>query len=117
MYGDLSINVRLYKLLYPKLIFSHQYDFGTTTKLSIRVISEQKSCMKDGSVRVLAGNDRPPLICDYCGKMLATRICTQCQWSGQSWLCELCSPKYEWGIDCLLPVVNSPRTGECGYIG
>jgi len=33
------------------------------------------------------------------------------------WLCDECAPKHKCGEDMLLPVVNSPRVGKCGYTG
>ncbi|MDI6903856.1 MAG: hypothetical protein QMC77_09015, partial [Methanocellales archaeon] len=56
------------------------------------------------------------IICESCGKT-ATRVCTQCVWSGEGWLCDECAGKHECGEDMLLPVVNSPRVGMCGYTG
>ncbi len=33
------------------------------------------------------------------------------------WLCDSCAEDHKCGEDMLLPVVNSPRTGVCGYTG
>ena len=52
-----------------------------------------------------------------CGRKKATLICTQCSWSGEGWLCDLCAQSHECDEEMFLPVVNSPRTGECGYTG
>jgi len=52
-----------------------------------------------------------------CGKTLVVQICTECQWDGSGWLCEACAKKHECGEEMMLPVVNSPRTGVCGYSG
>ena len=35
----------------------------------------------------------------------------------EGWLCQSCADEHECGEDMLLPVVNSPRTGVCGYAG
>ena len=36
---------------------------------------------------------------------------------GEGWVCDECAPKHKCGEDMLLPVVNSPRVGMCGYTG
>ena len=67
-------------------------------------------------VRVLARNDAPVLPCDVCGKE-ATHVCTRCIYDDQGWLCDACVAEHECGEEMLLPVVNSPRVGMCGYEG
>src|SRR6266487_3021906 len=63
------------------------------------------------------GRNTPPLIpCGVCGKP-ATAVCSQCVYDEQGWLCEACAKTHECGEDMLLPVVNSPRVGMCGYTG
>lgn len=38
-------------------------------------------------------------------------------WDGEGWLCESCAKNHECDEDMFLPVLNSPRTGVCGYTG
>ena len=54
--GDKSMNVRLDKVLSPGTKFSHEYDFGTTTELSLKVVSEREGEVKGKSIQVLARN-------------------------------------------------------------
>jgi len=117
-YGDRSMRAKLSGVLYPGMKFYHQYDFGTTTELALKVVSEQESDIKAGDIRVLARNEPPPIPCGSCGKA-ATQVCTECLWSeeGGGWLCDACAAKHRCGEDMLLPVVNSPRVGMCGYTG
>jgi hypothetical protein len=35
----------------------------------------------------------------------------------EGWLCDECAVGHECGEEMLLPVVNSPRVGVCGYVG
>ena len=115
--GDKSMNARLSDVVYPSVKFYHEYDFGTTTYLALKVISEQESDIKAGDVRVLARNEPPPIPCGSCGKA-ATRVCTECLWSDKGgWLCDACAAKHKRHEDMFLPVVNSPRVGMCGYNG
>lgn len=67
-------------------------------------------------VKLLARNEPPPIKCEICGKT-ATYVCSQCRYEGKGWLCDECASKHECGEEMLLPVVNSPRVGMCGYTG
>ena len=112
-----SMNVRLYNILKPGLTFGHEYDFGTTTELSLKVVAEQEKPGQSKEIRVLARNNTPTIPCAVCGKP-ATLVCSQCIYEGpKAWLCKKCSRKHKCGEDAFLPVVNSPRVGQCGYTG
>jgi len=111
-----DMNIPLAKVLIPGLKFYHEYDFGTTTKLVLKVISEFKGLLGSKLVKILARNEPPPIVCNVCGKM-ATKVCTQCIYEGHGWLCDQCASEHECGKEMLLPVVNSPRVGMCGYGG
>jgi len=115
-FNDEDMNVRLDEVLNPGMKFYHEYDFGTTTHLMLKVISEQEAEIKGRSIRVLARNEPPSIPCMSCGKM-AAQVCTECLWSGEGWLCEKCAAEHDCDEDMLLPVVNSPRVGMCGYTG
>ena len=41
-YNDRSLKVQLKNVLRPNLAFSYEYDFGTTTQLSLKVIAERR---------------------------------------------------------------------------
>jgi hypothetical protein len=114
--GDEGMDVMLDEVLRPKIKFLHEYDFGTTTELVLRVVAERESEIKKKSIRVLARNDSPSITCDSCGKV-ATHVCSQCIYEGKGWLCDACAGTHECGEEMLLPVVNSPRVGMCGYSG
>jgi hypothetical protein len=72
---------------------------------------------KNTPVQILARNEAPDIPCDECAKSSAVLICTGCQWEGAGWLCQNCAEDHECDEEMFLPVVNSPRTGECGYTG
>jgi hypothetical protein len=112
-----SMSTRLYTILKPGLKFDHEYDFGTTTELSLKVVAEQTKTGQSKEIRVLARNNPPDIRCAKCGKP-ATRVCSQCIYEGsKAWLCEQHAEKHKCGEDMFLPVVNSPRVGQCGYTG
>ncbi len=99
--------------LSPSLIFSHEYDFGDTTELKLRVLAEHDGDPSSEAVLLLARNTPPAITCEKCGEP-AVWIGTDEEGEYRE-LCEKCGGEdaEEW----LLPVVNSPRTGVCGYTG
>jgi len=115
-YDDENMEIRLDEVLSPGMKFFHEYDFGTTTHLAIKVVSQEQKQIKGKSVRVLARNEPPSIPCMSCGKVSA-QVCTECLWSGEGWLCNECAAEHKCDEDMFLPVVNSPRVGMCGYTG
>ncbi len=113
--GDRSMKVALGKVIAPGMKFEHIYDFGTSTELSLKFVSAREGFAQDKAVRILARNDPPDIRCE-CGKQ-ATAVCCQCICEGTGWVCNECAKEHECGEDMLLPVVNSPRVGMCGYTG
>jgi len=110
------MDVKLKDVLTPGMRFDHVYDFGSSTHLRLKVVSEDESALKGNEIRVLARNEPPVIPCDNCGKP-AAQVCTQCMYSGKGWLCEECAAKHDCSDPIFLPVVNSPRVGVCGYTG
>jgi len=115
-YDEIGMTKKIGDILEPGIIFQHEYDFGSTTVLDLKIISEFEANIKDMSIKILARNDAPEIRCDKCGKM-ATQVCTQCIYEGEGWLCDDCAEDHECGEEMMLPVVNSPRVGVCGYCG
>ena len=111
-----SMNTRLEAVLRPGLKFFHEYDFGTTTHLALRVMAEQEGVISRNAVRILARNHPLPIPCEKCGAP-ATEVCAQCIYNGRGWVCARHARTHKCGEDMLLPVVNSPRVGMCGYTG
>ncbi len=121
-----SLDTPLSEVLKPDLKFYHEYDFGSTTRLTLRVVEQRAGyapdltpdiVTEDGEafvdlVTVLALNDPPTVTCDQCHQHDAVVICTECG----EWLCKTCATAHE-STDMFLPVVNSPRAGVCGYDG
>jgi len=109
-----DMNFELDRLFVPGLKFAHQYDFGTTTHLELRVIAEREIGDSAGlPVQIMARNDPLDHCCEVCDKA-ATMICTYC---GYTLVCDQCAETHECGDEGFLPVVNSPRMGMCGYTG
>ncbi len=96
--------------------FHHLYDFGTATELTLKVVWRREASVRSRRIKLLARNEPPSVSCEVCGKVAAW-VCPQCLDGTEGWLCHNCAGQHECGRDMLLPVVNSPRVGMCGYTG
>lgn len=88
----------------------YEYDFGSTTEILLTVISEISRPKQREKVLVLARNEPSIEPCETC-QAPADYVDA---WEGVAY-CEECAN--EVCDDALLPVVNSPRMGVCGYGG
>ena len=71
---DHSMAIGLERVLEVGDKFEHEYDFGTTTELTLKVIAERTGALKANDVKILARNDPPELLCATCGQA-ATQLC------------------------------------------
>src|SRR5262249_42610658 len=98
---------------------SYDYDFGSTTHLIVKGVGEREGLIVNpGEVRLLARTDPPDIPCGRRRKSPATIIDMENAYDESGWLCARCAEKT--GLseeEMTLPVVNSPRTGVCGYTG
>lgn len=115
-----SMNHKLSSVLKQGTIFTHEYDFGTTTtlKLSVKAALVPPLINKKG-IAVLAVHDNVRFNCDVCGGA-ATKVCAYCSiYTDGSLLCGKCSEEHpcyvENGDEALLDAVQSPRVGQCAY--
>lgn len=115
-FDEESMRAGLSDVLCPDMKFYYEYDFGSTTHLALKVLSQQQSEIKGKSIRLLARNEPPSIPCDSCGK-IAAYVCAECVFSDEGCLCDECVAEHECDEEMLLPVVNSPRVGMCGYTG
>jgi hypothetical protein len=97
-------------------VFSHQYDFGTTTELALRVAGDYTAPALPGGLKLLARNEPPAIPCSVCAKP-ATRLCQQCEEEGGVAFCDACAGQHDCDEEMLVSLINSPRTGVCGYCG
>jgi len=111
-----SMNVRLKNVLDLNGGFGYEYDYGSTTPLVGQVVNIRPGKLTGERVRILARNNPPLYKCSVCKKPAAA-ICWECD---GKFYCEACltdEDKHPCGDEVTLPVVNSPRMGECGYDG
>lgn len=114
--AKVSMSRRLGEVLgAPGDCLGYEYDFGSTTELVVNHVAAIDAVAPD-RIRVVARNEAPAWECDACGQP-ATKLCTQCADSDGGFLCESHAAKHRCGDEMLLPVVNSPRMGVCGYVG
>lgn len=104
---------RLGKRLHPGVTLDYEYDFGSTTNLSLRVLDDYDCSHPKPKIRLLARNEPPDIKCFQCGKP-ATQACVECEGAP---MCDACATEHECGEEMLLPILNSPRAGVCGYCG
>ncbi len=109
-----SMNRKLYAVLSPGDTFIHEYDYGTTTTLKLEVVGERKGIPPEEEIRVLARNYAPPIMCSRCKKLAAYVYVLA--YPPKAY-CEMHAEKHKDGDDGFLPIVNSPRVGQCAYSG
>lgn len=108
-----SMNTKIKNIFIPGLSFIYEYDFGTTTKLRLKV-SDTIMWKKESNTIVMAAmNKKPEFLCSECGKPAVYHY-NECD---EILLCEECSENEDVDECYLLPICNSPRTGLCGYEG
>lgn len=104
----------------PGLVLRHLYDFGTTSETDIKVIGfREGKPMTKHPITLLARNRKPEGVCQECGQE-ANWLCFECLIEDETsgFLCDAHAeehPHEDYGEPILL--VNSPRTGMCGYEG
>ena len=120
--GEETMDVEVARVFKPGMAMRYEYDFGSTTELEIRVVGEREGRATTARpVALLARNDHKPPPCEACDREAAL-ICLQCQYDGdaaQALVCEAHSRRHRKHDDygAPMPIVNSPRTGVCGYVG
>lgn len=102
-YSESSMKIKVSKVLSPGLKFTHEYDFGTTTELLLETVGLMK-LIKPKEIFLLMQNESPMFKCSSCER--PATLCAE-----ETYYCKKCGKEG----DYLLPLVNSPRTGMCGY--
>jgi hypothetical protein len=116
--GPLMGTVKVHSIFQPGLEMSYEYDFGTTSELTIKVVAAREGKpLTEHPIFLMARNkfEQPP--CMVCGQP-ATNLCTECMYrEDQKYaLCDEHAEEHEHN-DMVMQLVNSPRTGMCGYSG
>ena len=93
---------------------TYDYDFGSTTRLTVELTGARVGRISKHAVRLLVRNDPLPWKCGICGEP-ATLVCCAHESDDSPFVCDAHEAEHECGDATLLPVVNSPRMGVCGY--
>ena len=95
----------------------YKYDFGTPTELLISALAVRSGIWTGKPIRMLARNNAPTMKCMACFKK-PEWICIECLYENRPCLvCDRHVNEHSHVDDMILPVVNSPRIGMCGYEG
>lgn len=115
-----SMNCKLKAVLQKGMTFTYEYDFGSSTDLTIKVQDYRVSYWKKDKLTILSRNNPPELLCDICHEKPAAFVNAV----NMQLLCEDCGipeseemEAIEEIEEMLLPVCNSPRMGVCAYEG
>lgn len=104
----------------PGINIYYVYDYGSSTELVLKVISDIPGKISGKKIKLVARNNELVFKCTKCKKEIATKICTVCIHENdrsRASFCENCVNLHRCGEEMALPIVNSPRSGECGYTG
>ncbi len=120
-YGDdeEGMDISVDSLFRVGLVGEHLYDFGNSTHLTFKVLDFLPFAPKNrNGIELVAQNHPPNIRCSSCGEPADT-ICLECLYDSgvEAFFCEDCFEEHECDEDRSLPVVNSPRIGQCGYEG
>lgn len=109
---------KLQDVLENGMIFTHEYDFGSTTKLKITVVDKYTGINSLQGITLLARNNKEDYKCEWCGEK-ATYILKDYCYKDFKPICENCLNEGSDDIDYdfLITITNSPRMGVCGYDG
>ena len=111
---DMAIQLR--RAVQPGDGFKHEYDFGSTAHLQLKVIGEQFGAFPDQPVTLIARTPPPQFQCIIC-EQPAVDLCKIYLYEGQAWFGAKCAQAHEDYEHSLLPIVHSPRMGVWGYWG
>lgn len=119
--GRIPMEEKAKSIFHKGLKLEYQYDYGSTTELDVGVVDEYPS-KADKAIVLLSRNEPLELLCDTCQEKPAIRICNVHDWGEDSRFCAKCAKRHaktceDFADYASMPVVNSPRTGVCGYMG
>ena len=104
-----------------KVKIKYDYDYGSTTRLDL-IARNHYQLNEKKKLILLSRNEPLKILCSICKKKSATCFCVTCLWETEEYFCDKCSEKHSEKCEDFedyanMPVVNSPRMGECGYTG
>lgn len=89
--------------------FIYKYDMGSTTTIYCEILGKMEGIDRNNKINILKQNDKQYIICSNCNKKYSEYIIDNEAY------CKKCVSKIDDETDIMLNIVNSPRTGICGY--
>ena len=119
-----NMNFRLKDVVEVGDTMLYEYDFGSTTKLVIKIHSCRDGERRNNEIVILSRNTRIQIVFGECRNNKAKWVNPQAYYYDESpFWCEKCLEKYDvddeeyFEPEIFLPICNSPRMGVCGYDG
>lgn len=129
-----NMNYRLKDVVHVGDSISYEYDFGSTTELTLSIHSCREGVKGNNEIVILSRNNPIKIVCSKCEKNEAEWVNPQGYYDGVPFWCEECLKKRYCDDDeelyddfseeegyfipeNFLSVCNSPRMGVCGYEG
>jgi hypothetical protein len=114
---------KLEQVLEVGTIFAYEYDFGSTTDVLLTVLATHEAPVSKKATRLLSYNTPLEIPCAECGEP-AIEICSEC-YSEEGMPQAYCKTHLKQHIKVehdnddysMMPIINSPRAGVCGYDG
>lgn len=119
--GEIPMSRNVSAVLNAGKKLEYEYDFGSSTELVINTV-EEFPFKADKPIVLLSRNEPMYIPCEICKKAAATVACTVHGWDDESLFCPKCAAKHaktcpDFKDYAASPMVNSPRSGVCGYEG
>ncbi len=112
---EISLDRKIGSLFKRNKKLDYIYDFGSSTELTVEFVKKINGKQKF-AIRTLSRNPSLKANCNACKKRQIVAVCSQCMgYENEAFLCKKCMKEHECGIEMMLPLVNSPRLGVCGY--
>ena len=108
---DIAMSRKVSSLLVGDVL-SYEYDFGTPTDIIVTVLDEISRKKQREKVQLIARNVLPKACCVLCG----TQAVAVGAFHGELY-CSKCADAIPKDDEMFLRIVNSPRSGACGYDG
>lgn len=118
-----DMKIQLRKVLSEGMEFQYEYDFGSTTELTLEVKGYRTGKSEGKGVTILSRNEPPEFVCNVCGKKPAKWIDVYELYNGgDAFWCDDCVKEAKQAgddeeLEELSKLCNSPRAGVCGYNG
>ena len=117
--AEIDMDRRIDQTFRKGTVLTHIYDFGSSTYLLVKMMDARNGApLTKHPIYLMARNNLPVFECDECGAP-SVFFCRECSEEAGETICFCDEHAHEHEKECegLMPLVNSPRAGVCGYRG